>query len=138
MVRFNQFLVKTFVDLSTAAKWCPGQDCDLAYEKQSGNSIEIQCKCSARFCIGCDQGPHAPISCERLEEWKKKVAEVGYGGDSKSDSWITSNTKPCPRCKAPIEKAYGCNYMKCQSCSYEFCWLCLGGPDVHERGFGHF
>ena len=51
---FNQFLVKAFVDLSTAARWCPGQDCDLAYEKQSGTSVEINCRCGARFCIGCD------------------------------------------------------------------------------------
>ena len=29
--------------------------------------------------------------------------------------------------------------MKCQSCSHEFCWLCLGGKEVHENsGFGHF
>ena len=29
--------------------------------------------------------------------------------------------------------------MTCNSCRHEFCWLCMGGTDVHEwpRGWGH-
>ena len=82
--RYDKFLIKCFVDLSAAAKWCPGNDCDLAYEKITGESVDIVCKCGGKFCIGCDLGPHAPMSCEALIEWKKKVKDVGFGGSSQS------------------------------------------------------
>ena len=79
------------------------------------------------------------MSCDNLVEWKKKVKDVGFGGSSKTDDWIATNTKPCPRCKSPIEKTYGCNHMRCRQCRYEFCWLCMGGADVHPGSLGgHF
>ena len=91
--RYDQFLIKCFVDSSSAAKWCPGNDCDLAYEQIQGQSIDIVCECGGKFCIGCDMGPHAPMECTKLVEWKKKVKDVGFGGSSKSDDWIATNTK---------------------------------------------
>jgi len=30
-----------------------------------------------------------------------------------SENYLTDNTKPCPRCQAPIQKSEGCNKMTC-------------------------
>ena len=32
--------------------------------------------------------------------------------------------KPCPFCRAMIQKEYGCNSVKCSLCQCSFCWLC--------------
>nr|AAD24830.1 putative RING zinc finger protein [Arabidopsis thaliana] len=52
---------------------------------------------------------------------------------------ILANSKPCPRCKRPIEKNQGCMHMTCTPpCKYEFCWLCLGAWMDHGERTGGF
>lgn len=42
------------------------------------------------------------------------------------DSWAKQglNVHKCPQCKAPVEKAGGCQYMTCGNCKYYWCWIC--------------
>ncbi|ESR41949.1 hypothetical protein CICLE_v10013647mg, partial [Citrus x clementina] len=52
---------------------------------------------------------------------------------------ILANSKPCPRCKRPIEKNQGCMHMTCTPpCKFEFCWLCLGQWSDHGERTGGF
>lgn len=53
-------------------------------------------------------------------------------------TWITGNTKQCPKCSWPIEKNQGCNHMTCIRCRHEFCWLCRGPWSEHGSSTGGF
>lgn len=39
-------------------------------------------------------------------------------------SEIVVYTKPCPKCRMPIEKDGGCVHMHCSKCQTPFCWKC--------------
>jgi ariadne-1 len=54
-------------------------------------------------------------------------------------NWILANSKPCPKCKRPIEKNQGCMHITCTPpCKFEFCWLCLGPWSEHGERTGGF
>ena len=55
--------------------------------------------------------------CRRYQQRMRAVERA-------SASTVKRISKPCPKCKAPIEKDGGCNHISCVSCRYEWCWLC--------------
>ena len=74
------------------------------------------------------------VDCETVTRWIQKNS-----AESENANWILANTKPCPKCKRPIEKNQGCMHMVCTQCRSEFCWLCLGNWAEHgERTGGYY
>ena len=53
--------------------------------------------------------------------------------------WIKAQAKKCPKCSAPVMMNGGCNWIDCQACRHGFCWLCMGGDDLHPtpQGWPH-
>lgn len=45
--------------------------------------------------------------------------------DLQTHHWLMLNTRPCPRCRVPIQKQGGCNHMQCRACKASFCWACM-------------
>lgn len=87
----------------------------------------VKCKkCNTRMCWKCGKEAHAPVSCENAEKWLNRFNKTD------STQLKISNTKPCPKCGARIEKNGGCNHMKCINCGYEFCWVCGHEWQTHE------
>jgi hypothetical protein len=108
-----------------------------------------------RFCSACGETKiHWPVPCDTLEKWKEKIEEeIGQldeeeGGAKNSNGfddvaqrlWMKANTRPCPKCKCPIEKMDGCNHMTCSNrqCRHEFCWICREDWKLHNTETGGF
>ena len=91
--------------------------------------------------IACNTGKQqlsvnlwAQVDCQTVNMWLRKNS-----AESENANWILANTKPCPKCKRPIEKNQGCMHMVCSQCRSEFCWLCLGNWAEHgERTGGYY
>eukprot|EP00854_Cymbomonas_tetramitiformis_P005525 gene5525-6701_t len=77
---------------------------------------------------------HRPVDCETVKKWVLKNS-----AESENMNWILANSKPCPKCKRPIEKNQGCMHMTCTPpCRFEFCWLCLAPWSEHGERTGGF
>uniref|UniRef100_A0A0E0IF84 RBR-type E3 ubiquitin transferase n=1 Tax=Oryza nivara TaxID=4536 RepID=A0A0E0IF84_ORYNI len=82
----------------------------------------------------CTEEAHRPVNCETVSRWILKNS-----AESENMNWILANSKPCPKCKRPIEKNQGCMHMTCTPpCKFEFCWLCLGSWAEHGERTGGF
>jgi ankyrin repeat protein len=113
---------------------------------------EVEPMRAHRFCFSCgDARAHWPLECDKLDSWKAEVAKymLDVEGESMGDEdfnaiaqkiWMKANTRPCPKCQAPIEKAEGCNHMICSNptCSHEFCWICRKDWRLHSTQTGGY
>lgn len=117
--RYSNSLLDSYVDDNKRVKWCPSvPHCGRAVQVDSEPHCEPTCECGHQFCFACCQAPHTPCSCEIWRRWLEKTS-----GESENKTWMTANTKPCPKCQWPVEKSSGCNHVTCR-CGQHFCWLC--------------
>ncbi|KAL3526483.1 hypothetical protein ACH5RR_011139 [Cinchona calisaya] len=131
--KYCRYLVRSYIEDSRNIKWCPAPECECAVEFVVGSgSSDVICSCSYGFCWKCSEEAHRPVDCDMVAEWILK-----NNAESENTNWILSYTKPCPKCKRPIEKNNGCMHMTCRTpCGFEFCWLCLGSWFEHGRRTG--
>ncbi|KAK9725093.1 hypothetical protein RND81_05G122200 [Saponaria officinalis] len=133
--KYLQYLVRSYVEDKKKTKWCPAPDCGNAVEFELGSNIyDVTCLCTHMFCWNCTEEAHRPVDCDTVNKWiLKNTAEA------ENMNWILANSKPCPKCKRPIEKNQGCMHMTCNPpCKFEFCWLCLGTWSDHGERTGGF
>ncbi|KAL3649953.1 hypothetical protein CASFOL_006356 [Castilleja foliolosa] len=130
--KYYQFLYRSYIESSPNRKWCPAPGCEfaIAFDGVEGDSFDVTCDCGFKFCYKCGFNEiHSPLDCDTLVKWTDK-----NNCESENTNWILAYTKPCPKCKRPIEKNQGCSVMTCRPpCNNVFCWQCLG-PLNHPYG----
>lgn len=111
-------------------RFCPTTDCAHIYQPGPEGSV-LQCKgCLMHICPACAVEAHPGFTCaERRAE--SDPNERAYR------KWKEQNDiRPCPRCGVDIQKANGCNHMKCVACWTHICWECMGvfkANDIYEH-----
>ncbi|XP_057475852.1 probable E3 ubiquitin-protein ligase ARI7 isoform X2 [Actinidia eriantha] len=133
--KYNRYFLRSYIEDNRKAKWCPAPGCDYAVDFIVGSGIyDVTCRCSYSLCWNCTEEAHRPVDCGTVAKWiLKNTAE------SENMNWILANSKPCPKCKRPIEKNQGCMHITCTPpCKFEFCWLCLGPWSDHGERTGGF
>ena len=134
--RLDVFKWRSWVDDNPRVKWCTGAGCEVAvlcHGDRGEGPVDVHCGCGASFCWSCQEDAHRPVDCETVKKWLVKNS-----AESENMNWILANTKSCPKCSTRIEKNQGCNHMTCQSCRYEFCWICMGNWTDHGANTGGY
>ncbi|KAL5990969.1 hypothetical protein ACLOJK_011875 [Asimina triloba] len=94
----------------STTKWCPAPGCEYAVDFVMGSGS-----------YDCTEEAHRPVDCGTVAMWiLKNSADI--------DVRILANSKPCPKCKRPIEKNQGCMHIT----------LCLGAWSDHGERTGGF
>lgn len=133
--KYARYFLRSYIEDNRKAKWCPAPGCEYAVDFVVGSgNYDVNCRCSYSFCWNCTEEAHRPVDCGTVAKWiLKNTAE------SENMNWILANSKPCPKCKRPIEKNQGCMHITCTPpCKFEFCWLCLGAWSEHGERTGGF
>lgn len=133
--KYARYLLRSYIEDNRKTKWCPAPGCEYAIEFDAGSGgYDVSCLCSYGFCWNCTEEAHRPVDCGTVAKWILKNS-----AESENMNWILANSKPCPKCKRPIEKNQGCMHMTCTPpCKFEFCWLCLGAWSDHGERTGGF
>uniref|UniRef100_A0A6B2L571 RBR-type E3 ubiquitin transferase n=1 Tax=Arcella intermedia TaxID=1963864 RepID=A0A6B2L571_9EUKA len=131
LLKYVEFKRNAMVNADPEMRWCSNPaGCGNAFKRTDPTSLKMVCgQCNYQFCFDCKEEFHGTKSCEEFRVWKLASSRV----DIRFYLWQKLNTKPCPSCKAPIQKHGGCNHMVCESCKFEFCWQCL-----KEYESGHY
>ncbi|CAN6297856.1 unnamed protein product [Urochloa humidicola] len=130
---YARALARSYVDARHRRfKPCTAPGCGLSIEVAPGASAEdadLECRCGNAFCWRCGGAPHWPAGCAAAARWARDADDATAG-------WLLLNTKPCPRCRRPIERIGGCDNMECAApCGHRFCWGCLEPtPTTPEYG----
>ncbi|SMQ53776.1 unnamed protein product [Zymoseptoria tritici ST99CH_1A5] len=123
---------------------CPSSTCKDGASMADGNIFTCR-TCQYRYCFACNVPFHEDEGCQefqdRIQEDERKTLEI-----AESLEEVSRTTKPCPKCKVPIQKGKGCDHMSCTRCKYQYCWLCFAeqrdilriGNHMHERDCKHW
>ncbi|KAK8960770.1 putative E3 ubiquitin-protein ligase ARI8 [Platanthera guangdongensis] len=133
--KYTHYLLRSYIENNRKTKWCPAPGCEFAVDFAMGcGSYDVSCDCSHSFCWNCTEEAHRPVECGTVAKWILKNS-----AESENMNWILANSKPCPKCKRPIEKNQGCMHITCTPpCKFEFCWLCLDPWLEHGERTGGF
>ena len=63
---------------------------------------QVECTCGHQFCFACCEAQHSPCTCDMLRDWVQRMRD-----GSETSSWLSANTKLCPKCSKPVEKNGG-------------------------------
>jgi hypothetical protein len=155
--KFTTYLRNHFVDNCPLLSWCssalscqhaialsPSAVSSLQDGIGKGGSAATQCSaCGHTACFDCGKAPHGVATCEQADAWLKYysiVEEASGSQESKQndEKWLAQHTRPCPDCKSPIQRNFGCNHMTCNCCGCEFCWVCMQPWSTHGAQTGGF
>eukprot|EP01117_Protostelium_nocturnum_P002834 TRINITY_DN13754_c0_g1_i1.p1 TRINITY_DN13754_c0_g1~~TRINITY_DN13754_c0_g1_i1.p1 ORF type:complete len:533 (-),score=158.03 TRINITY_DN13754_c0_g1_i1:49-1647(-) len=112
---FLEKLTDNAINFNPNYKKCPNPDCNFAIEMDGCTDQFPECgRCYSKWCIECNGKAHEGFECEQAKSDDDKMLELA----------LKKDTKPCPHCKATIQKSGGCSHIICK-CGNQFCYDCL-------------
>lgn len=109
-------------------KYQSEMNCIQVIQKKMCQPTQTSIPCSSSSCMGVIENGYCML-CNTSVCTKCKMVEseshVCKEEDLQSVLYIEETSKPCPNCKAMIQRSSGCDHMWCTSCHVPFKWSTL-------------
>jgi hypothetical protein len=137
---------------------CLSTECDAGQVHVGGSDEPIfRCQaCGHKHCVACESLWHENETCEQYQQRhqeEQRLRQEQEQLNEQSRAVVDQISKPCPRCKVPIEKNNGCDHMTCGGfsrieylimiltiptgtrCRHQFCWRCFADyREIYSHG----
>lgn len=142
---FGKYLTRKIdkaLEASPELRWCPAKNCGrvirvtaAGYVAMTVDPLSVACSCGGVWCFQCGRPAHWPAPCTVDEKFREVTKQYFIQLELSKEELITSvMVRNCPKCRYPIEKHLGCNFMYCIMCQTSFCWECLTPMINHKDG----
>jgi hypothetical protein len=129
--RYDRLTTRAALSAIPNFHWCMRLHCEAGQIHDSTGPF-FECEvCHYQYCLHHKTPWHEDETCA---EYTQRVTRNIAAEERASRETVKAISKPCPGCKAPIQKISGCKHMRCRKCSYQFCWCCLKKYPAHKRG----
>jgi len=116
--QWSELVFQEWAEKQADFRWCALPNCgagQLVEDGKNSSSYFTCVKCARATCVEHRVPFHEGLTCEEYSlSGSKDELAVAF--------WKAKRAKPCPHCKAPIEKNGGCDHMTCRKCGNSFAW----------------
>ena len=131
--KYEEYCFKSYVERNNAElSCCPTPDCNFVFI-WTQEDPHFECPvCKKHYCLRCRCEWHKDMTCEQYKQLKDpneldKLFET---------MMKKTNFKQCPKCQFWVERAFGCDFIKCR-CNFAFCYKCGNGFKDCTCGYGY-
>eukprot|EP01105_Mastigella_eilhardi_P016886 TRINITY_DN3867_c0_g1_i6.p1 TRINITY_DN3867_c0_g1~~TRINITY_DN3867_c0_g1_i6.p1 ORF type:complete len:1901 (+),score=452.51 TRINITY_DN3867_c0_g1_i6:40-5703(+) len=104
---------------SDTLRFCPSLDCGDVIAVGKAEGAVLCTSCSQAYCRRCAAKWVEGHCCQDILPNLYQLFLAGI--------------RPCPHCKALVQKDGGCNKVHCTSCDFCFCWVCAQFSDKDQN-----
>ncbi|XP_052225373.1 E3 ubiquitin-protein ligase RNF14-like [Dreissena polymorpha] len=147
--RYETLALQKALDVMDDVTYCPRCNCVVISEPEKHLMLGVCPQCNFTFCTECRQRWHQGEKCASITGDVKEIVTGNPSKEAKeqhrremekrkenrySDLYVQKMSKKCPKCRSPMMKIGGCNFVKCGLCGQSLCFAC-GEAIV---GYQHF
>lgn len=107
--RYDTLLRDSAVMKTEDMKFCTTPDCGNVLVLSPDEPMLVCHSCYYTWCTKCNVVWHGDMSCDEYQKYviRKKMEQKVQVTDAKTQHWLKTMTKECPKCKSSIEKDGG-------------------------------
>ena len=131
--KYEEFCFKAYVERNNQEmSCCPTPDCPYVFIWTQEDPHFECAACKKHYCLRCKGEWHKDMTCEQYIKLKNPD-EL----DRLFEKMLKkTNFKQCPKCQFWVERAAGCDFIKCR-CGFAFCYKCGNGFKDCKCGYGY-
>lgn len=92
---------------------CPASDCSWGHYHNTDDGNIFNCQvCHSSYCTACEVPMHTGETCQVYQDRTRPQRQAEE--NESSAKVVGEISKPCPSCKARLDKYVGCDHVTCE------------------------